>query len=171
MFNLDPETSVGFLLHDVSRLMRAWFDERAQALGLTRAQWRVLVHLGPRQGINQTSLAEILDLDNVTLSRHIDRLERDGWLERRPDPEDRRAWRLYLAEASRSTLEKMKTLAAETQAAALADLSSDQRALFVEMLVKIKKNITPKANEDDTAEADEAGSRHGDGDRALRTGT
>jgi DNA-binding MarR family transcriptional regulator len=171
MFNLDPETSVGFLLHDVSRLMRAWFDERAQALGLTRAQWRVLVHLGPRQGINQTSLAEILELDNVTLSRHIDRLERAGWLERRPDPEDRRAWRLYLSEASRPTLKKMETLAAETQAAALADLSSDQRALFVETLVKIKKNITPKANEDDAAEGDEARSRHGDGDRALRTGT
>ena len=171
MFNLDPETSVGFLLHDVSRLMRAWFDERAQALGLTRAQWRVLVHLGPRQGINQTSLAEILELDNVTLSRHIDRLERAGWLERRPDPEDRRAWRLYLSEASRPTLKKMETLAAETQAAALVDLSSDQRALFVETLVKIKKNITPKADQDDAAEADEARSRHGDGDRALRTGT
>jgi DNA-binding MarR family transcriptional regulator len=168
---MDPETNVGFLLHDVSRLMRAWFDERAQALGLTRAQWRVLVHLGPRQGINQTSLAEILELDNVTLSRHIDRLERDGWLERRPDPEDRRAWRLYLAEASRPTLEKMETLAAETQAAALAGLSSDQRALFVETLVKIKENITPKASHDDAVEADEAGTQHGDGNRALRTGT
>ena len=171
MFNMDPETNVGFLLHDVSRLMRAWFDERAQALGLTRAQWRVLVHLGPRQGINQTSLAEILELDNVTLSRHIDRLERDGWLERRPDPEDRRAWRLYLSEASRPTLKKMETLAAETQAAALAGLSSEQRALFVETLVKIKGNITPKADLDDAAEADEARSQHGEGGHALRTGT
>ena len=157
--------------------LRAAFDQATSYTnawdtnGLTRAQWRVLVHLGPRQGINQTSLAEILELDNVTLSRHIDRLERDGWLERRPDPEDRRAWRLYLAEASRATLEKMETLAAETQAAALTGLSSDQRALFVETLVKIKKNITPKANQGDAAEADEAHSRQDDGDRALRTGT
>ena len=171
MFSLDPETSVGFLLHDVSRLMRAWFDERAQALGLTRAQWRVLVHLGPRQGINQTSLAEILELDNVTLSRHIDRLERAGWLERRPDPEDRRAWRLYLAEASRPTLEKMETLAAEAQMAALADLSTEQRALFVETLAKIKENLSPKADHTDDVEADKVSSEHGDKDRELRTGT
>ncbi|MGI9510146.1 MAG: MarR family winged helix-turn-helix transcriptional regulator [Geminicoccaceae bacterium] len=170
MFNLDPETSVGFLLHDVSRLMRAWFDERAQALGLTRAQWRVLVHLGPRQGINQTSLAEILELDNVTLSRHIDRLERSGWLERRPDPEDRRAWRLYLSEASRPTLSKMETLAAEAQAVALADLSPDQRALFVETLVKIKENLAPKANDTDVVEANEARSQHADGNHEARTG-
>jgi hypothetical protein len=65
----------------------------------------------------------------------------------------------------------MEALAAETQAAALAGLSSDQRALFVETLVKIKQNITPKANQDDAAEADEAGSQLGRGDRALRTGT
>jgi DNA-binding MarR family transcriptional regulator len=153
MFNLDPETNVGFLLHDVSRLMRSWFDERAQALGLTRAQWRVLVHLGPRQGINQTSLAEILELDNVTLSRHIDRLERDGWLARRPDPNDRRAWLLYLSEASRPTLAKMEALAAETQAAALADLSPEQLALFVETLVTIKANLSPKVDDVETSDA------------------
>lgn len=167
MLNMDPETSVGFLLHDVSRLMRSWFDERAQALGLTRAQWRVLVHLGPRQGINQRSLAEILELDNVTLCRHIDRLERAGWLERRPDPEDRRAWRLYLSKASHPTLKKMETLAAETQAAALSDLSPDQRALFAETLVKIKANLTPKAND---LEAAEASAQRSDGDDEMRTG-
>jgi hypothetical protein len=65
----------------------------------------------------------------------------------------------------------MEVLAAETQAAALADLTSDQRALFVETLVKIKRNITPKASHEDAAEAEEAGSQHGDGNHALRTGT
>ena len=59
MFKLDPEVSVGFLINDVSRLMRAWFDARAQDFGLTRAQWRVLVHLAARQGINQRSLARL----------------------------------------------------------------------------------------------------------------
>ncbi len=168
---MDPETNIGFLLHDVSRLMRAWFDERASALGLTRAQWRVLVHLGPRQGINQRSLAEILELDNVTLCRHIDRLERDGWLERRPDPEDRRAWRLYLSEASHPTLKKMERLAAETQAAALSDLSLDQRASFIETLVKIKANLTPKDDKIGADDIDEAPSDHGRGDRDMKTGT
>jgi DNA-binding MarR family transcriptional regulator len=143
MFKLDPNSNVGFLLHDVSRLMRAWFDERAQALGLTRAQWRVLVHLAPRQGINQRSLAEILELDNVTLSRHVDRLEQAGWLERRPDPADRRAWRLHLTEASRPLLERMEALAAETHAAALAGISDAERRQLVATLTRIKANIAP----------------------------
>jgi DNA-binding MarR family transcriptional regulator len=141
MYNMDPELSVGFLLHDVSRLMRASFDQRAQFLGLTRAQWRVLVHLGPRPGINQSALADILELDVVTMGRHIDRLERDGWLERRADPGDRRAWRLYLTEASRPTLEQMERVAAETQAAALDGVSPDDRERLIALLGKIKTNL------------------------------
>ena len=82
MFNDDPDSNVGFLLHDVSRLLRVRFDRRARALGLTRAQWRVLAHLAPRQGINQSGLAEILEVENITLGRHIDRLQRTH---RRPD--------------------------------------------------------------------------------------
>ena len=141
MLNLDPDVSVGFLLHDVSRLMRAYFDERAQALGLTRAQWRVLVHLASRPGINQRALAEILEIDNVTLGRHIDRLEGAGWLERRPDPEDRRAWQLHLREKARPTIEKMGDLAVETQATALAGLAEADRDRLVQMLIRIKANM------------------------------
>ena len=145
MLALDPEVNVGFLLHDVSRLMRASFDQRAQALGLTRAQWRVLVHLAPRQGINQSALADILELDAVTMGRHVDRLERDGWLERRADPGDRRAWRLFLTEASRPTLERMDRIAADMQAAALDGISPADRARLVELLSRIKANLAPSA--------------------------
>jgi MarR family transcriptional regulator, transcriptional regulator for hemolysin len=145
MFNLDPELNVGFLLHDVSRLMRASFDQRAQKLGLTRAQWRVLVHLGPRQGINQSALADILELDAVTMGRHVDRLERDGWLERRADPGDRRAWRLYLTDASRPTLALMDEIATEMQAAALEGVSPADRERLTAMLGRIKANLTPPA--------------------------
>lgn len=145
MFTLDPELNVGFLLHDVSRLMRASFDQRAQALGLTRAQWRVLVHLAPRQGINQSALADILELDAVTMGRHVDRLERDGWLERRPDPGDRRAWRLHLTEASQPTLDRMDQIATEMQAAALEGVSEAERQRLTEMLSRIKANLAPAA--------------------------
>ena len=144
---LDPDLNVGFLIHDVSRMMRAWFDERAQNLGLTRAQWRVLVHLGGREGLNQSSLADILELDTVTLGRHIDRLERDGWLERRSDPTDRRAWRLYLTEASRPTLGKMETVAAATIAIALKDIDEDERARFMNLLLQIKSNLADTSAE------------------------
>ena len=138
---LDPDANVGFLIHDVSRMMRAWFDERAQAMGLTRAQWRVLVHLAGREGLNQSGLAEILELDTVTLGRHIDRLERDGWLERRPDPADRRAWRLYLSPASRPTLDQMEALAGETMAVAMDGLDADTRKQFLDVLSRIKVNL------------------------------
>lgn len=138
---LDPNLNVGFLLHDVSRLLRALFDERAQDFGLTRAQWRVLVHLAAREGLKQRELAEILEIDNVTLGRHIDRLERDGWLERQPDPADRRAWLLYLTERARPTLSKMEDLAVRTQGDAMRGLTDAERETMVRMLMKMKDNI------------------------------
>ena len=70
----------GFLLHDVSRLMRKRFDRRAQSLGLTRSQWQVLAHLYRHQGVNQTTLANLLELSNITLARLVDRLEAAGWV-------------------------------------------------------------------------------------------
>lgn len=139
---LDAETNAGFLIHDVSRLMRAWFDERAQDMGLTRAQWRVLVHLAAREGVNQKELAAILELDTVTLGRHIDRLERDGWLERRPDPSDRRAWLLHLLPAARPMLDKMEALAEQTMALALDGIPAEDRARFIETLNRVKANMT-----------------------------
>jgi DNA-binding MarR family transcriptional regulator len=139
---LDAETNAGFMIHDVSRMMRAWFDERAQSMGLTRAQWRVLVHLAAREGVNQKALSEILEIDTVTLGRHIDNLERDGWLERRPDPTDRRAWQLHLLSAARPMLEKMEALAEETMALSLNGLSSDDKAQFIKILSRIKDNLS-----------------------------
>jgi len=127
MFDDDPDRNVGFLLHDVSRLLRKRFDRRARALGLTRAQWRVLAHLAPRQGINQSALADILEVENITMARHIDRLEETGWLERRSDPGDRRAWQLFLTEKSRPILDQMETLATKTQEEAMAGLSERDR--------------------------------------------
>ena len=141
MFDQDPDRNVGFLLHDVSRLLRKRFDGRAQALGLTRAQWRVLVHLAPRQGINQSALAEILELDNVTLGRHVDRLESTGWLKRHPDPGDRRAWCLWLTAKAQPILDRMEALATKTQAEALAGVSQADKQHLMSILMAIKQNL------------------------------
>lgn len=143
MFDEDPDRNVGFLLHDVSRLLRKNFDRRARALGLTRAQWRVLAHLAPRQGINQTALAEILEIENMTVARHIDRLEETGWVERRPDPGDRRAWHLYLTDKARPILDQMEVLAVETQEEAMAGLSPDERRGLLGLLLSMKRNMVP----------------------------
>ncbi len=141
MFDDDPDGNVGFLLHDVSRLLRKNFDRRARALGLTRAQWRVLAHLAPRQGINQTALAEILEIENITVARHIDRLEETGWVERRPDPDDRRAWHLYLTGKVRPILDQMELLAVETQEEAMAGLSESERRRLLALLLSMKRNM------------------------------
>ncbi len=147
MFNDDPDGNVGFLLHDVSRLLRVRFDRRARALGLTRAQWRVLAHLAPRQGINQSSLAEILEVENITLGRHIDRLEDTEWVVRRRNPDDRRAWRLFLTDKSRPVLDQMEVLAAETQGEAMAGLSDGERNRLLELLLSMKRNMTAREAE------------------------
>ncbi len=147
MFDQDPDSNVGFLLHDVSRRLRKRFYRRARAMGITRAQWRVLVHLAPRQGINQSALAEILELDNVTLGRHVDRLESTGWLERRPDPEDRRAWQLHLTEKAKPTLDLMETLAVKTQAEALTGIDPADKEHLLATLNAIKRNMATLADE------------------------
>ena len=155
MKSLDAKANIGFLIHDAARMMRAWFDARAQRLGLTRAQWRVLIHLDAREGANQTELAEILEIETVTLGRHIDRLERDGWLERRPDANDRRVWRLHLSKASRPTLERMTEMATEIEATALAGVSEAEHRLLIDVLTRIKANVT--AADDSDEEAPELG--------------
>ncbi len=150
----DLNRTLGFLLHDASRLMRKRFDRRARTLGLTRAQWRVLSQLRRREGINQSALADILEIENITMGRHIDRLEDAGWVERRPDPEDRRAWRLYLAEKVQPILDEMRVLSNETREEALAGLSPDQRDILIDGLVTIKDNLLRQEaaeSEDDDA--------------------
>jgi len=91
--NPRPEHGFGFLLHDIARLLRKRFDHSAATLGLSRAQWQVLAHLHRHEGINQSGLAEILEIKGVTLGRLVDRLEAAGWVERRADASDRRARR------------------------------------------------------------------------------
>ena len=157
MFDQDPDRNVGFLLHDVSRLLRKRFDRRARALGLTRAQWRVLVHLAPRQGLNQSALADILELDNVTLGRHVDRLEATGWLERRADPADRRAWRLHLTDQARPILGRMEVPAVKTQKEALEGISGPEMDRLMTTLMSIKRNIVARETErEDRPEAGRA---------------
>lgn len=139
----DPtlERSLGFLFHEVSRLMRKRFDRRAQSVGLTRAQWAVIAHLYRNEGVNQTTLAEALDVQKITLARLVDRLERDGWVERRPDPEDRRANRLYLTEKVAPMWGRMRELAGEIFAEALEGFSPQEQEDFIDRLLLVKRNL------------------------------
>lgn len=137
----DLNRRFGFLLHDVSRLWRRRFDHRAEELGLTRAQWTVLAHLYRSQGANQATLADRLDVTQITLARLVDRLEGAGWVERRPHPDDRRAKCLYLTDKAEGHLDRMRALADEVQNEALDGLGDQQQALLIELLLRVKDNL------------------------------
>src|SRR5689334_11950907 len=101
MENTDANLSLGSLLNDVSRLMRKKFDQRAKELRLTRAQYYLLAKLARHEGIKQVELAELLEVEPISAARLVDRMEAAGWVERRADPADRRARRVFLAPKAR----------------------------------------------------------------------
>lgn len=140
----DPERSFGFLLHDIARLMRKRFDQRARSLNLSRAQWQLLVHLSRHEGINQSGLAEILEIENITVGRLVDRMEEAGWVERRPDPSDRRAHLLYTTEKVAPVMERMRELAEATRNEALAGLAPAQRDALIDTLIHVRGNLSER---------------------------
>ena len=95
---------------DVARLLKTYADQRARQFGISRAQWTVLMRLDRFEGLKQSELAEVLDLQPISLTRLLDRLAENGLIERRPDPHDRRANRLYLTPAARPLLEQLAKL-------------------------------------------------------------
>ena len=133
--------SLGFLINDVARLMRRRFDREAQALGLTRAQWSVLFHLDRNEGVTQTCLAQLMDIQPITLARLIDRLETDGWAERRAHPTDRRARCLYLTDKARPVLGAMQGISSRNRALAVEGLPSSEVEHLLDMLEHIKANL------------------------------
>ncbi|QEX16898.1 MarR family transcriptional regulator [Hypericibacter terrae] len=144
MTGYNPERSFGFLLYDAARLLRRDFDRRARSLGLTRAQWSVLAHLKRNEGSNQASVADTLELEPITLVRLLDRLEAAGWVERRPDPDDRRARQLFLKDKARPVLDQLMALAAETRAVALAGIDEREQDFLIEALIKVRANLTSR---------------------------
>ena len=106
----NPRREFAFLLNDVARLLRTFADQQARQFGMTRAQWAVLVRLELAEGLKQSELAELLDLQPITLTRLVDRLCANGLIERRPDPADRRAKRLYLTAAARPLMDRLAEL-------------------------------------------------------------
>src|SRR3984957_16359268 len=105
-----PRREFAFTLNDVARLLRTYADHRAAQFGITRAQWAVMARLDRQEGLKQSELAEMLDLQPITLTRLLDRLCEHGLIERRSDPLDRRAKRLFLTPTARPPLEQLGEL-------------------------------------------------------------
>ncbi|MGE0093809.1 MAG: MarR family winged helix-turn-helix transcriptional regulator [Alphaproteobacteria bacterium] len=142
--NLDR--SFGFLLHDVSRLLRIEYNRRVRHLGLTRSQWRVIAHLSRNEGSTQTFLADVLEIENATLARLLDRLEADGWIERRPSPTDRRAKHLYLTEKPAAIIDAMFKISAQLQRDTLNGMPAAEREHLIDSLLGIKRNLLQMAS-------------------------
>ena len=131
----------GFILNDVARLLRTYADHKAAQFGITRAQWVVLVRLERSEGLNQTELADVLDLQPITLTRLLDKLSDSGLIERRPDPGDRRAKRLFLTPAARPLLKRLAELGEETMTNTLAGIEREGIEQMVSQLALVKDNL------------------------------
>lgn len=143
----NPEkTQFGFLISDVARLLRWNFDRQAQGLGLTRAQWAVLAHLKRSDGVQQNSLARMMDIKPITLARHLDRLQAEGWVERQNDPQDRRAKRVFLTSKANPMLDSLGKLGMKVREEALHGVSPADFDVTVRTLELIKTNLSA-ANE------------------------
>ncbi len=135
--------SLGFLISDVSRLLRKRFDERARLIGVTRQQWRTLSVLKRHEGSNQGMLAELLEVEPITLGRMIDRLEEAGWVERRRDPGDRRVWRIHLTDAAQPILLQLKGIADSLFVDAAEGISAADQAKLHALLEQLRDNLNP----------------------------
>ncbi|MET3615162.1 DNA-binding MarR family transcriptional regulator [Rhizobium aquaticum] len=135
------DQTIGILLHDVARLMRRRFEQRARPVGLTRSQWHTLLLLSKNEGVHQKALAEMQEVEPITLMRLIDKLEERGLVERRKHETDRRIWMLYITQTARSLLEGAREFGNETRAEALEGISDADRVRLFEMLETMKSNL------------------------------
>ncbi|HLY05300.1 MAG TPA: MarR family transcriptional regulator [Rhizomicrobium sp.] len=130
------------LLHDVARLLRTRFDQRARSKGMTRAQWVILARVHATPGLSQNELASILEVEPISVGRLIDRLEARGLVERRPDPNDRRIWRLHLLPAAEPVLEEISKARDILGDQLLEGVDPTMRSRMVDALLKMKNNLT-----------------------------
>ncbi|MEO6993293.1 MAG: MarR family transcriptional regulator [Lacunisphaera sp.] len=135
------ERNLGFLFADISRLARREFDRRVCDLGLTRAQWLFLYYLARQPGCTQSELAEILQLEKITISRQAERLEKAGWITRNDRANDGRAYRLKLTARARGTIRNLERRADRLREEYLEGVSSPHRRILLSELIVIKKNL------------------------------
>ncbi|MBK1657811.1 MarR family winged helix-turn-helix transcriptional regulator [Paracraurococcus ruber] len=145
------EPNLLILLHDVARLMRTLADRRARAHGMTRAQWMILVRLRRCGGLTQRELAEILEVEPITVGRLVDRLAGRGLVERRADPSDRRVWRLHLTPGADPVLAEIDEVRRAFDAEVAAGLPPAQRQAVIEALLLMKSNLLAAAETGEAA--------------------
>ncbi len=141
MSKLPAKREIAFMIMDVARMLRTYADQRARQFGISRAQWTVLIRIDRTEGLKQSELADILDMQPISLTRLLDRLAENGLIERRADPNDRRANRLYLKPAARPMLEQLAALGADMMTTVLEGLDTKTVERMLSDLGLIKDNL------------------------------
>lgn len=135
------DRSLGFIVSDISRLLRKAFDRRVRGHGLTRAQWLLLYYVARQPGASQSELADALQLEKITISRHAARLEKTGWLDRHDHAHDGRAYRLRLTPRATRMIVRLSDVVEQLRGVAMAGLPAARRAALIDDLLHIKSNL------------------------------
>lgn len=135
------DISFAYLINDVNLLFRKHFDRRAVKFGLTHAQWRALKALHRTPGMRQNELAERLEMEPIAVGRVIDRLQAAGFVERRADPKDRRAWRLHDTEQARGIIDDMEDIAKGLRKDAVEGIAMEDLQTTLAVLNRMKENL------------------------------
>ena len=139
--------TIGFLLNDTARLFRRAFNARTRDSGITALQWRLITYLKRHEGIRQGPLAELIEVEPITLSRMVDRLVEAELVERRADPADRRSWRLFLTDKAQALLAELRPLAEAMLEEALEGIDEADRALLRETLERMRATLSRRPAE------------------------
>jgi len=137
----EADLGIGFMVADITRMMTTQFNRMVKPAGLTRAQWRVIIHLHRQDGLSQSELAALLTVGKVAIGGLIDRLEHSGWVERRTDKQDRRSNRVFLTQKGRDVNQEMVTAGEELAKQTYSNLTKDERALLASLLGVVRKKL------------------------------
>lgn len=144
MMSTHIEQTFCFLAHDVARLMAKKYDHLARDLGLSRAQARAIAYAIRNEGINQAGLADLLEVEPISLARLLDRMENAGWIERRADPADRRARCVFVTDKARHMFARMRQIGAQVQSQAMAGLEPHESATLMTLMERIHLNLSDR---------------------------
>ena len=137
----DWDRGIGFLVADITRLMTTQYNRLMKPAGLTRSQWRVIIHLHRQDGLTQSELATLLTVGKVSIGGLIDRLEHSGWIERRTDEKDRRSNRVFLTDKGHEVDKDMVTAGVKLAKQTLNNLTDDERVQLNSLLSAVRNNL------------------------------
>ena len=152
---ISEERYLGFLISDAARLQRTVFDRRVRRLGFTRSQWLVLRRLGRQPGASQSKLAEMMEVEKATAGRLIDKLEENGWLERRPDEADRRINRIYMTQKGQSVHDAIGPISEAMVEEELSGLTRQEREQLTDLVINVKRRLQEMALNGEAIESSE----------------